>query len=151
MPSRVLWATCGIVMAAAMIASLALVVAPRHPSAAEAAAAQFALIMVDDPACHYCRKFDAEVGPGYPKSREGRIAPLIKIGRGSYELRALELAPATYTPTFILMRGKKEAGRITGYSGAVFFYEELGALLERSGSTFFLTPTPPETSSNRGT
>lgn len=114
------------------------------------ATSPFALIMVDDPACRFCRKFDAEVGPGYPHTREGRTAPLVKMRRGSYELEALALAPAIYTPTFILLRGRKEVGRITGYPGADFFFDELGGLLERSGSTYFLTPAPPQTASTRG-
>lgn len=100
----------------------------------------FALIMVDDPACRFCRKFDAEVGPGYPATRQGRIAPLIKLRRDSYELGALGLAPAVYTPTFILMRGKREVGRMMGYPGAEYFFEELDVLIERAGATFQLTP-----------
>ncbi|MBX9926806.1 MAG: hypothetical protein K2Y05_10650 [Hyphomicrobiaceae bacterium] len=153
MSGRVLSATYNAMIAVVVAWFTMLTVVPHQPLA-EASSTPFALIMVDDPACRFCRKFDAEVGPGYPMTREGRTAPLVKIRRGSPELLALDLAPATYTPTFILVRGRTEIGRITGYPGADFFYEELDTLLERSGSTLFLKPAPSETSStapNRGT
>jgi hypothetical protein len=92
------------------------------------AAPPFTLIMVDDPGCSYCRKFEAEIGPGYPRTPHGRIAPLLKIRRGSPELQAF--GTTNYTPTFILVRGQREVGRITGYPGAEYFYEELASLLD---------------------
>lgn len=124
--SIAVWLLClGLVWIGASEGSMSQALA-REPST------PFALIMVDDPACRFCRKFDAEVGPGYPSTRQGRIAPLIKLRRDSYELGALGLAPAVYTPTFILMRGKREVGRMTGYPGAEYFFEELDTLIERA-------------------
>lgn len=101
-----------------------------------------ALIMVDDPSCRYCRKFEAEVEPGYSTSPFGRIAPLVKLRRGSPELKALGGAPANYTPTFILVRDRRELGRITGYPGAGHFYEELGSLLDAVGESHRLSREP---------
>ncbi len=89
------------------------------------------LIMVDDPACRYCRAWDEDVGRGYGKSPEGRLAPLRRVGRGAAELRGL--TPVIYTPTFILLRDGVEAGRISGYPGADYFYEELRAMLAQAG------------------
>jgi hypothetical protein len=37
------------------------------------------LLMFDDPSCVWCRRWNAEIGPGYPHSDEGRIAPLRRI------------------------------------------------------------------------
>ena len=89
------------------------------------------LIMVEEPGCQYCRKFDAEIGPGYSHSREGRTAPLMRVHRHAAQLRGL--APVIYTPTFILMRHGEEIGRITGYPGRDDFYPELSSLLSKVG------------------
>ena len=95
------------------------------------AATGITLIMVDDPNCSYCRKFEAEIGPRYPKTAEGRFAPLFKIRRKSRELSAFN--PVIYTPTFLLVRGTEEVGRIIGYPGADYFFPELDQLLAKVG------------------
>jgi hypothetical protein len=91
------------------------------------------LIMVDDPACHYCRRWNKEVGGGYGRTAEGRAAPLKRVGRDSKALRGF--APVVYTPTFILVRGGREIGRITGYPGQLYFWEELSQLMSSAGIT----------------
>lgn len=89
------------------------------------------LIMVDEPGCRYCRKFDAEIGGRYPKTAEGRFAPLVKVRRKAPELARFN--PVIYTPTFILARRGEELGRITGYPGPHYFFSELDALLAPAG------------------
>jgi hypothetical protein len=106
---------------------------------AHAAGSDLALIMVDDPACHFCRKFDAEIGRGYPKTPQARIAPLVKLRRKSPELKAYN--PVIYTPTFLLVRRGEELGRITGYPGAEHFYPELDGLLNKAGFAPAAAPT----------
>lgn len=100
---------------------------PLEIARAEAAT----LIMVDDPACHYCRRWNKEVGGGYGRTAEGRAAPLKRVGRDSKALRGF--APVIYTPTFILVRGDREIGRITGYPGQLYFWEELSQLMSLAG------------------
>lgn len=90
-----------------------------------------ALIMVDDPACHYCRRWNREVGGGYARTAEGRAAPLMRVGRNSKVLS--DFSPVVYTPTFILVRQGGEVGRITGYPGQAYFWEELSALMAKAG------------------
>jgi hypothetical protein len=87
------------------------------------------LVMVDDPACGYCRKWDAEVGIGYPKSAEGRRAPLVKRNKRHADLEPYK--PLIYTPTFLLVDSGTEVGRIVGYPGPDFFYAELERLLAK--------------------
>lgn len=96
-----------------------------------AAQSELTLIMVDEPGCSYCRKFDAQIGPGYAKTAEGRFAPLVRVRRKSPELRGYN--PVIYTPTFLLVRRGEELGRLTGYPGPEFFYAELDALLAKAG------------------
>jgi hypothetical protein len=96
-----------------------------------AANAPLRLIMVEVTGCRFCMKWNADVGTSYAKSREGTAAPLLRVKPGAPELAAF--APVVYTPTFIVAEGGKEIGRITGYPGESFFWEELAALLEKAG------------------
>lgn len=89
------------------------------------------LIMVEEVGCRFCRKWDTDVGGVYPASPEGQFAPLHRVMRGASEIAGL--APAVYTPTFILVRKNAEIGRITGYPGESFFWEELAPLLSSAG------------------
>lgn len=107
----------------AMIASLAAGIAGA--SAAE-------LLMFDDPACVWCRRWTAEVGPGYPRSPEGRQAPLRRIHIRDQGKAGVALTQRiTSTPTFVLVEDKQEVGRIAGYPGSDFFYPMLDELLRR--------------------
>lgn len=94
-------------------------------------AAPARLIMVEEAGCRFCAKWDADVGRSYGTSDAGRFAPLVRVGRNAPELFSLK--PAAFTPTFILIMGETEVGRITGYPGATHFWEELDELLGRAG------------------
>lgn len=95
------------------------------------AASPIRLVMVEEPGCRFCQKWHAEIGRGYRNTDEGRFAPLKRVRRGAPELTGL--TPVVYTPTFILMRSGEELGRVTGYPGADYFYEELRPLLSAAG------------------
>jgi len=113
-----------------VVAGLGAVAAPR---ADIPKSASVRLIMVDEVACRFCRQWDAEIEPGYSKTPEGRFAPLLRVTRGAPEIK--KLAPIVYTPTFIVLQGGEELGRITGYPGADYFYGELRPIL--AGAGFF--------------
>lgn len=104
--------------------------ASPHPLSI-ARAETLTLIMVDDPACHYCRRWLKEVGGGYHRTAEGLAAPLKRLGRDSKTLAAF--APVIYTPTFILAQNGRELGRITGYPGQFYFWEELSQMMSSAG------------------
>ena len=90
------------------------------------------LIMFETPGCAWCMAWDKEVGVIYHKTAEGRIAPLRRRDIG--DPRPPELTALTdivYTPTFVLMDGGREVGRIVGYSGEDFFWGLLGELVQR--------------------
>lgn len=91
------------------------------------------LVMFDDPACIYCKRWLAEVGPGYPRSEEGRRAPLRRIYVRDQGQAGLQLkSPVNATPTFVLVDDDaREVGRITGYAGADYFYPMLGEILRK--------------------
>ena len=90
------------------------------------------LLMFDDPGCVWCRRWTAEVGPGYPRSPEGKQAPLRRIPIRAQGKAGVALTQRiTSTPTFVLVEDKQEVGRIVGYPGNDFFYPMLDELLRR--------------------
>jgi hypothetical protein len=111
---------------------LALLAAWATLSAA-ARAAGLELVMVEQPGCAYCALWDAEVGPGYAKSSEGRAAPLRRIPlHGKPPADLVLAAPPVFTPTFILVRDGREIGRLEGYPGADFFWPMVADLIARA-------------------
>lgn len=97
---------------------------PAQVSAAE-------LIMVDDTTCGWCRKWLAETGAGYPRSAEGRRAPLRRVMFRDYSKIGISFArPVTGTPTFIVVEDGREKGRIEGYLASPAFYARLSGLLD---------------------
>jgi hypothetical protein len=90
------------------------------------------LLMFDDPGCVWCRRWNAEIAPSYPKTREGQQAPLRRVPIRDQARAGVALArPINVTPTFVLVENGQEVGRIDGYAGKDFFYPMLAGLLRR--------------------
>ncbi|MCA8880822.1 MAG: hypothetical protein KDA73_12900 [Rhodobacteraceae bacterium] len=92
--------------------------------------AELRLAMFQQAGCAYCRQWDREIAEIYPKTSEGRAAPLMRL-----DIRAplpdgitLDRKPQ-FTPTFVLLDDGHEIGRIEGYPGEDFFWGLLGGLL----------------------
>lgn len=101
---------------------------------ASAALAETELLMVEQPGCIYCARWDAEVGPEYPITEEGRAAPLRKVDLRAPLPDGVRLnSPPVFTPTFILLVDGVEQGRIEGYPGEDFFWPLLNGLLREAG------------------
>jgi hypothetical protein len=126
--------------ALALLAAAFLAVLTGLATGGRALAGELRLIMVDDPNCVYCRRWDAEVGHAYPRSAEGERAPLVRVRRGDPALAAFK--PAIYTPTFILVGPQGEVGRIVGYPGQDFFWAELAELIAMAGPPGTPPPAP---------
>lgn len=91
------------------------------------------LIMVEEPGCMWCARWEAELGAIYPKTAEGKAAPLRKIEIRETKDDATGIAfarPVLFTPTFVLVEDGQELGRIEGYPGEDFFWGLLSGLLE---------------------
>ena len=105
-----------------------LVLFPKTVPAAE-------LVMFDSPACEWCELWEEEVGIIYGKTEEARGIPLRRIGIDDPRPPGLGIIrPVIYTPTFVLISGGHEVGRITGYPGEAHFwslFEALAGTLER--------------------
>lgn len=90
------------------------------------------LIMFEQPGCIYCRRWDTEIGPGYLKSSEGKLAPLSRLDIRAKVPDGITLKrPVTITPTFVLVDDGQEVGRVVGYGGAEFFYEMLADVMAK--------------------
>lgn len=90
------------------------------------------LLMAEETGCVWCARWNAEIGPIYPRTAEGRAAPLVR-----YDIRAdkpeVEFKRRVhFTPTFILVEDGKELGRIEGYPGEDFFWGLLGIIMKEN-------------------
>ncbi len=90
------------------------------------------LIVVESDDCPYCKRFHAEIGAAYPKTDEGKLAPLrlLDISQPMPEEYS-DVKPATVTPTFILVENNAEVDRLIGYPGDEHFWFLLGEMLEK--------------------
>ena len=97
---------------------------------AVAGSAEPSLVIVEQHGCVYCERWNAEIAPAYPKTAEGKFAPLVRA-----DLREGPPDGVTYTrrvvftPTFVLIENGQEQARIEGYPGEDFFWPLLTQML----------------------
>ena len=128
----------------ALTLAAAVLVGPTWPATA---VAEPYLVMVEQSGCIYCERWDAEIGPAYPKTDEGKFAPLIRADLRQGPPEGITYARRVlFTPTFVLIDNGQEQARIEGYPGEDFFWPLLTKLLE--DNTDFATSTRTETVRN---
>ena len=89
------------------------------------------LIMVEQQGCYYCLEWKDQLGHIYPKTPEGKYAPLKTVDITEVDkLKGLQ-RDVIFTPTFVLMENDRELGRLEGYSSEDFFWELLEVILEK--------------------
>jgi thiol-disulfide isomerase/thioredoxin len=90
------------------------------------------LLMIEEPGCVYCARFNRDIGPAYPNTNEGKQAPLRRLQLADPWPDALaDVRKTTLTPTFILVDNGKEVDRLVGYPGDEHFWFLLGQMLEK--------------------
>lgn len=90
------------------------------------------LIMFEQAGCSWCARWNAEIGPAYPKTEEGQIAPLRRVDihkKLPDDLAGIRVE--RFTPTFVLVDNGVEIGRMRGYTGDEFFWYLLGEMLQK--------------------
>lgn len=108
----------------------ALVAAVMAAGALSARAAE--LVMFEDAGCIWCARFNAEIAPIYPKTEEGRRAPLRRVESGKTLPADLSfIETERFTPLFVLVEQGREVGRIRGYPGEDHFWGLLGILIKK--------------------
>jgi len=96
------------------------------------AAADTVLLMAEEAGCYWCAQWNTDISHIYPKTPEGRTAPLQRFDLHG-ETPDIDFAQKVrFTPTFILVENGKEVGRIEGYPGEDFFWGLLGMMFERA-------------------
>jgi thioredoxin-related protein len=91
------------------------------------------LLMFESDSCQWCRVWHAEIGPIYPKTSEGKKAPLRTVDIDAPRPDDLDhIQGIRFTPTFVLIdEGGREIGRINGYPGQDFFWGLLDKLIAK--------------------
>lgn len=94
--------------------------------------AEVRLMMVEEHGCPWCERWKAEIGPIYPKTSEGRIAPLFTVMiHDPLKENITLLSPPVFTPTFILLNDGQEIGRIEGYQSDEFFWWFMQTMIKK--------------------
>lgn len=108
------------------------------------ARADLQLAMFEQQGCPYCILWHNELGDIYPKTPEGKLAPLrsVNLRKGVPDDITLTTGKPTFTPTFVLLRDGVEIGRITGYPGEDFFWGLLGKMLQEQPEWGDAEPAP---------
>lgn len=92
------------------------------------------LLMGEAKGCYWCAQWNREIGGIYPKTAQGKQAPLLRVDIHDPLPQGVTLdSGLRYTPTFVLLVDGQEQGRIEGYPGEDFFWGLLGMLFDRAG------------------
>jgi len=107
------------------VALTVLTFAPANLMAAE-------LLMLEQPGCPWCARFDAEIAPAWPKTAEGKRAPLRRVDiTNTWPTDLADIHKERFTPTFILVEDGEEVGRLRGYVGNEYFWFLIDELLDK--------------------
>ncbi|MEP2707300.1 MAG: transcriptional regulator [Roseibium sp.] len=88
------------------------------------------LIMLEQPGCVWCLRWNEEIGVVYPKTKEGEKAPLRRVDITDPWPEDLgDVAKERLTPTFVLVDDGIEIARLRGYPGEHFFWPLLTEML----------------------
>jgi thioredoxin-related protein len=83
----------------------------------------FRLIYVFSEQCVFCIAWERDVGRLYGDTEYAKKAPLFKIKISLFSSYFTDVMPkVSGTPTFILMKGNDEVGRIVGYQNRDMFF-----------------------------
>jgi hypothetical protein len=98
------------------------------------ARAETFLFMAEEVGCAWCARWNEEVSEAYPKTAEGKTAPLVRFDlHGATPEGVTFKQRVRFSPTFILVEDGVEVGRIEGYPGEDFFWGLLSMMLQDAG------------------
>jgi len=115
-----------------LLARRAVLGAALSPAAGRAAEGA-SLVFLERHDCPFCRRWLRDVGePAWGRSDLGRRVPLrrVDVAQGLPEDLGF-IRNWRFTPTFVLVQGGREVGRIIGYNGDLFFWQQAESLIGR--------------------
>lgn len=86
--------------------------------------------MVERTGCHWCERWNDEIGAIFPNTEENKRAPLRRVNINNLPQDIEFSSKPVFTPTFVLVDHGQELGRLEGYAGEHFFWPLLGQLLD---------------------
>ena len=103
------------------------------------------LVYFGSSACSVCETWDQDVGVIYAKTEESKILPLRH--QDVHDPKPDDIAfikGVIYTPTFVAIENGREVGRIVGYMGDFFFWEQVDGLIKKlpSAASAHVTSCP---------
>lgn len=87
------------------------------------------LVMIQEPGCVWCERWNSEIAPAYPKTAEGSYAPLRRVDIDDLPANFVPARRVNFTPTFLLIVEGIEVARMEGYPGEDFFWPLLAQML----------------------
>lgn len=109
---------------------------PERPNAgldldaAIAGRTELQLVVMEAPGCIYCGLFRRDVLPSYEASARAKDVPVRFLDINDMATSDLDLQSSVeIVPTFVLVKGNKEVGRIPGYVGPETFYRSINYLI----------------------
>ena len=88
------------------------------------------LVMVEQNGCEWCEIWNEEIAPAYPKTTEGKFAPLRRVDIHQMPDNLATARRVNFTPTFLIVEAGQEVARLEGYPGEDFFWPVLARLLK---------------------
>ncbi|AKI00049.1 hypothetical protein IMCC20628_01332 [Hoeflea sp. IMCC20628] len=90
------------------------------------------MIMFEQPGCVWCKRFNEEVAPAWPKTEQGKRAPLRRVNiHDTIPADLADIPVERFTPTFVLVDDGQEIGRLRGYPGDQFFWALVDEMLAK--------------------
>lgn len=90
------------------------------------------MVMLEQPGCAWCKRFNDEIAPAWPKTEQGKRAPLRRINiHEPLPADLANIAVERFTPTFVLVDEGREIARLRGYPGDEFFWALVDEMLAK--------------------
>jgi thioredoxin-related protein len=88
------------------------------------------LVVIEADGCIFCEIFRSDVLPAYEASEQGKQMPVQFVDVNDMDSTHLEFKGAVdIVPTFIVVKDRREVGRISGYVGPENFFHSINYLL----------------------
>jgi|CXWK01.1.fsa_nt_gi thioredoxin-related protein len=90
----------------------------------------YELVVMEADGCTYCSLFRRDVLPSYKNSERAKDVPIRFVDVNDVPASKIELeTPIDIVPTFVVLKGNKEVGRIPGYTGPENFFHTINYII----------------------